>query len=108
MSPEFEMLMKHLRDRTADVELDLPVPSGASDLSVATELARSRRVAINRGDRASRMSTSSSMDSERGTPMETKQDQSSSQFPLFTTSVPDPVTHRRRLSLLLPSLAYME
>jgi hypothetical protein len=51
MSPDFEMQMKHLREHTADVELGLPVPSGASDLVVATELARSRRVAINRGDR---------------------------------------------------------
>ena len=51
MSPDFEMLMKHLRERTADVELNLPASQGSADPAVAAELAKSRRVAINRGDR---------------------------------------------------------
>jgi predicted ATPase len=51
MSPDFEMLMRHLREQTADVELDMPAPLGSADPAAASELAKHRRVAINRGDR---------------------------------------------------------
>jgi hypothetical protein len=31
MSPDFEMLTKHLREHTAEVELDLPAPVASPD-----------------------------------------------------------------------------
>jgi hypothetical protein len=59
MSPDFEMLMKHLRERTAEVELDLPAPVASPDPRAAAKLARSRQVSINRGDRIARVHKSS-------------------------------------------------
>lgn len=55
MSPDFERLMKHLREKTADVELDVPGPLGSADEVVATRLARERQEAIRRGNRVARV-----------------------------------------------------
>jgi energy-coupling factor transporter ATP-binding protein EcfA2 len=46
--------MKHLRERTAEVELSMPAPPAPGDLAAVAQLAKSRRVAINRGDRLAR------------------------------------------------------
>jgi ABC-type uncharacterized transport system ATPase subunit len=55
MSPDFELLMQHLRGRTGKVELDVPSPPGASDEAVASRLARARQAAIRRGDRVAKL-----------------------------------------------------
>lgn len=55
MSPDFELLMQHLRNRTAEVELDLPAPPGSADEAVASRLARARQAAIRRGDRVAHL-----------------------------------------------------
>jgi ABC-type cobalamin/Fe3+-siderophores transport system ATPase subunit len=51
MSRDFELLLEHLRDRTGDVELDLPAPQGNGDAATVARLARARQAAIRRGDR---------------------------------------------------------
>jgi ABC-type uncharacterized transport system ATPase subunit len=55
MSPDFELLMTHLRARTAEVEVGVPSAQGSADESVATRLARARLVAIRRGDRVAHL-----------------------------------------------------
>jgi hypothetical protein len=57
MSPDFELLMRHLRERTGEVELDVPSPPGASEEAVAVRLARARQAAIRRGDRVAKLYT---------------------------------------------------
>lgn len=51
MSRDFELLLEHLRNKTGDVELDLPAPQGNGDVATVARLARARQVAIRRGDR---------------------------------------------------------
>jgi predicted ATPase len=55
MSPDFELLMQHLRGGTGEVELDVPSPGGSSDEAVASRLARARQAAIRRGDRVAHL-----------------------------------------------------
>lgn len=55
MSPDFELLMRHLRGGTAEVELDVPSPPGSADEAVASRVARARQVAIRRGDRVAQL-----------------------------------------------------
>jgi ABC-type cobalamin/Fe3+-siderophores transport system ATPase subunit len=51
MSRDFELLLEHLRNKTGEVELDLPAAQGNGDAATAARLARARQVAIRRGDR---------------------------------------------------------
>lgn len=51
MSRDFELLLEHLRNKTGEVELDLPAPQGNGDAATAARLARARQAAIRRGDR---------------------------------------------------------
>ncbi len=55
MSPDFELLMQHLRGGTGEVELDVPPPQGSADEAVASRLARARQAAIRRGDRLAKL-----------------------------------------------------
>jgi predicted ATPase len=55
MSADVETLLKHLRERTGRVELDLPSPQSAGSIEVAAQLGRERRIAISRGDRAAHL-----------------------------------------------------
>jgi len=55
MSRDFPLLMEHLRQKTADVELDVPSAQSSGDAATATRLARARQAAIRRGDRVARM-----------------------------------------------------
>ncbi|MBX3162465.1 MAG: ATP-binding protein [Deltaproteobacteria bacterium] len=49
---DVEILLEHLRNKTADVELDLPPASSSATLQAAAQHARSRRESIRRGERA--------------------------------------------------------
>src|SRR5262249_14484816 len=51
MSRDFALLLEHLRDKTGEVELDVPAAQAAGDGAMAARLARARDVAIRRGDR---------------------------------------------------------
>jgi hypothetical protein len=51
MSRDFALLLEHLRNRTGEVELDVPAPQGNGDAATAAPLARARQVALRRGDR---------------------------------------------------------
>lgn len=51
MSRDFAMLLEQLRNKTGEVDLDVPAPQGSGDAATATRLARARQVAIRRGDR---------------------------------------------------------
>jgi hypothetical protein len=51
MSRDFALLLEHLRNRTGEVELDVPAPQVSGDAATATRLARTRQAAIRRGDR---------------------------------------------------------
>jgi len=51
MSRDFAMLLEHLRNKTGEVELDLPAASASGDAATTARLARAREVAIRRGDR---------------------------------------------------------
>ncbi len=55
MTADLETLIKHLREGTGRVELDLPSPQGSSSLEVAAQLARERRTAISRGERVAHL-----------------------------------------------------
>jgi predicted ATPase len=55
MSADLETLIKHLREGTGRVELDLPSPQSSGSLEVAAQLARERRTAISRGDRVAHL-----------------------------------------------------
>lgn len=55
MSRDFSQLMEHLRQKTAEVELDVPSPQSSGDAATATRLARGRQAAIRRGDRVARV-----------------------------------------------------
>jgi predicted ATPase len=55
MSADLETLIKHLREGTGRVELDLPSTQGSSSIEVAAQLARERRIAIGRGTRAAHL-----------------------------------------------------
>jgi len=52
MSADLETLLKHLREGTGRVELDLPPPQSSASIEVAAELERERRRAISQGKRA--------------------------------------------------------
>lgn len=51
MSLDFERLMKHLREKTAEVELDVPWPPGSAVPVAAIQVVRQHQEAIRRGDR---------------------------------------------------------
>lgn len=51
MSRDFALLLEHLRNKTGEVELDVPAPQGNGDAATAARLARARQAAIRRGDR---------------------------------------------------------
>lgn len=51
MSRDFPLLLEHLRQKTGEVELDVPLSQGSSDSATASRLARARQAAIRRGDR---------------------------------------------------------
>lgn len=52
MSADLETLLKHLREGTGRVELDLPHPHTSASIEVAARLERERRRAISQGKRA--------------------------------------------------------
>lgn len=52
--PEIAQLLEQLRDRTAEVELDLPPSQSSGNAATAERLARARAAAIRRGDRVAR------------------------------------------------------
>jgi len=52
MSADLATLIKHLREGTGRVELDLPPTQGSASIEIAAQLARERRIAITRGTRA--------------------------------------------------------
>jgi predicted ATPase len=52
MSSDLATLIKHLREGTGRVELDLPPTQGSASIEIAAQLARERRIAISRGTRA--------------------------------------------------------
>jgi predicted ATPase len=51
MSRDFPLLLEHLRNKTGEVELDVPSPQSSGDAATATRLTRARQAAIRRGDR---------------------------------------------------------
>jgi hypothetical protein len=51
MSRDFALLLEHLRNRTGEVELDVPAPQVSGDAGTTARLARAREVAVRRGDR---------------------------------------------------------
>ena len=51
MSRDFSLLLEHLRNKTGEVELDVPAPQVSGDAATVERLARARQVAIRRGDR---------------------------------------------------------
>jgi predicted ATPase len=55
MTADLETLIKHLREGTGRVELDLPPSQGSSSIEVAAQLARERRTAISRGERVAHL-----------------------------------------------------
>lgn len=55
MTDDLETLIKHLREGTGRVELDLPSPQSSGSLEVAAQLARERRTAISRGERVAHL-----------------------------------------------------
>lgn len=55
MSADLDTLLKHLRDGTGRVELDLPPPQSSGSLEIAAKLARERRNAIGQGTRTAHL-----------------------------------------------------
>ncbi len=55
MSADLATLIKHLREGTGRVELDLPPPQSSGSIEVAARLARERRIAIGQGTRAAHL-----------------------------------------------------
>jgi len=55
MSADLETLLKHLREGTGRVELDLPAPQSSGSIEVAAQLARERRIAIGHGTRTAHL-----------------------------------------------------
>jgi len=55
MSADLETLIKHLREGTGRVELDLPPPHSSASIEVAAQLARERRTAIGQGVRVAHL-----------------------------------------------------
>ncbi len=55
MSADVETLIRHLREGTGRVELDLPSSQSAGSIEVAARLARERRLSISHGNRAAHL-----------------------------------------------------